>query len=190
MAAVVAEAERQRAIATLVSAFVADPAERWLYPDAHQYLTHFPRFVAAFGGRAFDEGTAWELEDFSAVSLWLPPGVETDGDKVVEVLAVTVAPVLHDDLFAALGQMAEAHPTYPHWYLPWFGVDASRQGVGLGAQLLASCLKLVDATNQPAYLESTNPRNVPFYERHGFEVTGTAQAGSSPALVLMTRAPR
>jgi GNAT superfamily N-acetyltransferase len=179
--------ERERAIATLVSAFVADPAERWLYPDAHQYLTHFPVFVQAFGGRAFDAHTAWELGDFAAVSLWLPPGVEADGDATIEVLSASVAPALHEDLFAVLGQMAEAHPTNPHWYLPWFGVDASKQGSGLGGQLLTSCLKVVDTDHQPAYLESTNPRNVPFYERHGFDVTGYAQAGLSPTIVLMAR---
>jgi GNAT superfamily N-acetyltransferase len=190
MVSLVPYAERERAIATLVSAFVADPAERWLYPDAHGYLTHFPRFVQAFGGRAFDESTAWQLGDFAAISLWLPPGAEADGEATVEVLTRTVSPTLHDDLFAVLGQMAEAHPTYPHWYLPWFGVDASRQGTGLGAQLLANCLTVVDAAHLPAYLESTNPRNAPFYERHGFDITGTAQAGSSPTIVLMARPAR
>jgi hypothetical protein len=82
------------------------------YPDPHGYLTHFPVFVQAFGGRAFEERTAWQLGDFAAVSLWLPPGVQADGDAVVEVLAETVAPSLHDDLFAVLGQMAKTHPTH------------------------------------------------------------------------------
>jgi ribosomal protein S18 acetylase RimI-like enzyme len=186
----VAKSERARAIATLVSAFVADPAERWLYPDANEYLTHFPVFVAAFGGRAFEESAAWQFDDFAAVSLWLPPGVESDGDTTIEVLTASVSPVLHDDLFVVLGQMGDAHPTYPHWYLPWFGVDAARQRLGLGGELLTHCLTLVDATHHRAYLESTNPRNVPFYERHGFEVSGTAQAGTSPSIVLMTRAAR
>ena len=187
MVSVVTATERERAIATLVSAFGADPAERWLYSDAYQYLTHFPLFVQAFGGRAFDEGTAWQFGDFAAISLWLPPGAEADGEATLGVLTRTVSPTLHNDLFAVLGQMAEAHPTYPHWYLPWFGVDASRQGLGLGGQLLANCQTVVDAAHLPAYLESTNPRNAPFYERHGFEVTGTAQVGSSPTIVLMAR---
>jgi GNAT superfamily N-acetyltransferase len=186
----VPDARRARAIATLVSAFVADPAERWLYPDAEQYLTHFPVFVQAFGGRAFEQRTAWQFGDFAAIALWLPPGAEADGEATVEVLSRTVSATLHDDLFAVLGQMAESHPTYPHWYLPWFGVDASRQGSGLGGQLLASGLTVVDAAHDPAYLESTNPRNVPFYERYGFEVTGHAQAGSSPTIVLMGRPAR
>jgi GNAT superfamily N-acetyltransferase len=183
----VSDTDRERAVATLTSAFVADPAERWLYPDAHDYLSRFPIFVEAFGGRAFDERTAWQSGEFAAVSLWLPPGAEADGEATVEVLTDTVSATLHNDLFDVLGQMAEAHPSYPHWYLPWFGVDAARQGSGLGGQLLAHCLAVVDEARQPAYLESTNPRNVPFYERHGFEVTGTAQAGSSPIMVLMAR---
>ena len=53
------ESEQDRAFATLVVAFVADPVERWLYPDAHQYLTHFPAFLSAFGGKAFAEKTVW-----------------------------------------------------------------------------------------------------------------------------------
>jgi hypothetical protein len=66
--------EQARAFATLVSAFTDDPVERWLYPEPQQYLTHFPEFLAAFGGQAFDEQTVWSLGEFSAVALWLPPG--------------------------------------------------------------------------------------------------------------------
>ena len=39
-----------RAIDVVVLAFSADPAARWTWPDPQQYLTHFPRFVKAFGG--------------------------------------------------------------------------------------------------------------------------------------------
>lgn len=49
----VGEAEQERVYATLVLAFAADPVERWLYPKPRQYLLYFPRFLAAFGGRAF-----------------------------------------------------------------------------------------------------------------------------------------
>jgi hypothetical protein len=41
-----------------------------------------------------------------------------------------------------------------------------------------------------AYLESTNPKNIPLYERHGFEVLGTIQVGTSPAVCPMLRRPR
>ena len=186
----VRESDQAKVLATLTLAFAADPMERWLYPGPHQYLTHFPRFLAAFGGRAFAEQTVWQLGEFSAVSLWLPPGAEADGEAVGAVLAETVTADKHDDMFAVLGQMDTAHPGYPHWYLPWFGVDAAVQGQGLGRQLIEPCLEIIDASHLPAYLETPNPRTIGFYQRHGFEVTGEAQAGTSPPVTFMLRAPR
>jgi hypothetical protein len=44
--------DQSRLLNTLASAFAADPAVRWMYPDAQQYRSHFPAFVRAFGGRA------------------------------------------------------------------------------------------------------------------------------------------
>ena len=186
----VRKSEQAKAFATLVSAFMDDPVERWLYPELQQYLTHFPEFLAAFGGRAFDAQTVWRLGEFAAVALWLPPGTEADGDAITTVLAESVSPAQHGDMFAVLDQMGAAHPTYPHWYLPWFGVTAALQGRGLGSQLMKPCLSTVDASHLPAYLETPNPRNVSFYERHGFEVTGQAQAGACPPVVFMLRAAR
>jgi GNAT superfamily N-acetyltransferase len=186
----VGEDEQTMALATLTLAFAADPVERWLYPESERYLAYFPKFLAAFGGGAFDEQTVWKLGEFSAVALWLPPGTEPDGDVITSVLADSVAPGQHDDMFAVLSQMDQAHPTYPHWYLPWFGVDAAMQARGLGSQLMKLCLGIVDASSLPAYLETPNPRTIPFYERHGFEVTGAAQAGTCPPVTSMLRAAR
>jgi ribosomal protein S18 acetylase RimI-like enzyme len=173
---------------TLVSAFAADPVMRWFYPESERYLTHFPELVAAFGGKAFAEQTVWSLGEFSAVALWLSPGTEQDGEAIVAVLTESVSSEQHQDMFSVLGQMEEAHPTFLHWYLPWFGVAAALQGRGLGGELMEHCLRIVDASHLPAYLETPNPRNISFYERHGFEVTGGAQAGACPPVAFMLRA--
>jgi ribosomal protein S18 acetylase RimI-like enzyme len=186
----VQESDQVRAISTIVSAFTDDPVERWLYPELEQYLTHFADFVAAFGGEAFSDQTVWGPTDLSAVAVWLQPGAEPDADKIVSVLSGTVSTTKQDDTFAVLEQMDEAHPTYPHWYLPWLGVKRGLQGKGLGRQLLRHCLSMVDESRLPAYLETPNPRTVPFYETHGFEVTAQAQAGGCPPMTLMLRAAR
>jgi GNAT superfamily N-acetyltransferase len=183
------EGEEPRALDVLVTAFVGDPVIRWFYPDATGYLTHFPAFLRAFGGKAFTARTVWRLRDFEAAALWFPPHVEPDGDPVIAHITKTVAPEFHADLFAVLEQMGASHPTFAHWYLPWFGVDGARQGQGLGSELMRACLDIVDRDHLPAYLENTNPRNIPFYERHGFEVTGISQAGACPPLTSMLRGP-
>ncbi|HEU0237832.1 MAG TPA: GNAT family N-acetyltransferase [Micromonosporaceae bacterium] len=183
----VTERDQGRAYGTLLLAFAADPCERWLYPDAAEYVAHFPRFLEAFGGAAFSTDTAWQLDEFAAVSLWMPPGAAPDGDAIVEVLRGSVAPAKHADLFAVLDQMNEAHPAFAHWYLPWFGTDPSAQGRGRGSALMTHCLSIVDVEAVPVYLETPNPRTIPFYRRHGFDVTGTFQAGACPPLTGMLR---
>lgn len=141
----VATGDQARVIATSVSAFIRDPVERWLYPEAVAYLSRFPAFMTAFGGAAFESETVWTMDEFAAVAIWLPPGAEADGDAIVAVLSESVAPDKHGDTFAVLEQMDSAHPKEPHWYLPWLGVDQARQGAGLGADLLRQCLRRVDA---------------------------------------------
>jgi GNAT superfamily N-acetyltransferase len=184
----VGAAEQGRAISTLVSAFEDDPVERWLYPDEAQYRRHFPAFIAAFGGGAFRDRTVWRLGDFDAVAFWFGPGREPEGEAVVQILVETTSENLHADTFATLELMARGHPSEPHWYLPWFGVDRELHGRGLGTHLMRRCLQIVDESGLAAYLETPNPRTVPFYERAGFAVTGVAQAGACPPITLMQRA--
>jgi ribosomal protein S18 acetylase RimI-like enzyme len=184
------QSEQARVLATFALGFAADPVERWWFPEPQQYLWHFPRLVAAGAGKAFAEQTAWRLGEFSAVALWRQPGAEPSGDAVTAVLAETVAADKHDDMFAVLGRLEAAHPDSPHWYLAWFAVDTALQGRGLGRQLMTSCLQIVDDTHLPAYLETPNPRTIPFYQRQGFEVTGRTQAGMCPPITFMLRAAR
>jgi hypothetical protein len=46
-------ADEEALIAVITLAFSTDPVVRWMYPNPHQHLTHFPPFVRAFGGSAF-----------------------------------------------------------------------------------------------------------------------------------------
>ena len=56
---------------------------------------------------------------------------------------------------------------------------------------MRSRLDRCDAEHAPAYLESSNPDNVPYYQRFGFEVTGEITLpNGGPTLIPMWRAPR
>lgn len=183
----IGEGDRERAVATIVAAFEDDPVERWMFPALDHYRRDFPAFVVAFGGQAFRHGTAWELDAFAAVALWLPPGAQADADAIGRIFEDRIAAEKQEDLATVVGQMDELHPRAPHWYLPWLAVDPARQGRGLGGALLAECLARVDAEGMPAYLETPNPRTIPLYERHGFDMTGQPAAGSCPPVTCMLR---
>jgi GNAT superfamily N-acetyltransferase len=183
-------ADAAAGIDTIVLAFAADPVARWTWPQPRQYLASMPNLARAFGGNAFAHGSAYRTEDLAGVALWLPPGVQPDHEGLGETIRRSVAPPLLDDVVAMFERMAAYHPSEPHWYLPLIGVDPTRQGKGLGDALMAHALERCDRDGAPAYLESTNPRNVSLYRRHGFEALGTIQVGSSPPMTPMLRPAR
>ena len=182
--------QAEQAVAVIVLAFSTDPAARWSYPDPDRYLTHFPAIVRAFGGRAFAHGGAHHLSDFSGAALWLRPGIQPDEEALASVLRRSVAAERQAAVFAVFEQMARYHPRQPHWYLPLIGIDPVHQRKGYGSALLQHALSQCDREHAPAYLESTNPVNVPLYERYGFKVLATIQIGSSPPIFPMLRAAR
>jgi ribosomal protein S18 acetylase RimI-like enzyme len=182
--------DERAAIATIALAFAADPMTRWTWPKPDQYLAAMPRMARAFGGRAFTHGSALATDGFTGVALWLPPGVEPDEEGLGAVMQSTVEPSRLEEGAGMFEQMAAYHPHEPHWYLPLIGVDPARFGEGHGDALMSHALARCDRERVPAYLESTNPRNMSLYRRHGFEPLGTIQVGSSPPLVPMLRKPR
>ena len=97
-----------RAIATILLAFSADPVARWFYPEAHDYLTNLPRFVQAFAGKAFEYNSAYQIDGYSGAALWLPPEVHPDENALVALLQQTIAekkPAKHLCLYRADGSL-------------------------------------------------------------------------------------
>jgi ribosomal protein S18 acetylase RimI-like enzyme len=183
-------ADEARAIDTVVLGFVSDPMTRWVWPLAHQYLAAMPKFARAFGGAAFSQGGAFCSDEYAGTALWLRPGVHPDEERLGELMETTASPAARESGGAIFEQMAKFHPKQPHWYLPLIGVDPAHQARGHGDALMQYALERCDREKLSAYLESTNPRNISLYRRHGFEELGTIQAGSSPTLVPMLRRPR
>ena len=175
-------------VATL--AFSTDPLARWLYPNPHQYLTHMPSFVMAYGGKAFVCGSAHYLLGYAGAALWLPPDVHPDEERLLPLIQSTVSEQTQRDLFGLLEQMESYHPQRPYWYLPVIGVDPTYQNQGYGSALIQHLLLICDHEQTMAYLESSNPRNISLYKRHGFELLGTIQMGTSPPVFPMLRKPR
>ncbi len=182
------EEDRERAKHSVVLSFAADPMMRWMVPDAADYLATMPEVFEAFAGASFENRTAYIARNAKAVALWLPPDVESDNDRMTAALRKVVAPELYEDIAAVFGEMGRYHPRdEPCWYLPLIGVDPAEANQGLGSALMKKALDHCDEAGLPAYLDSSNPRNIAFYERHGFKVMGEIQSGSSPVVHPMLR---
>jgi ribosomal protein S18 acetylase RimI-like enzyme len=182
--------ERDAVLDALMLAFSGDPCLRYVLDTPGKLLKGFRAFAGAMGGAGLDEGAAWLAHDAAAAALWLPPGVTPDREAMMAVIG-ELAP---EEKLPVLGEVGDAiaryHPEEPHWYLAMIGVDPARQGRGYGSAILRESLRRCDEDGVVAYLESSNPRNVPLYERYGFEVMGFVQPGDFPGIHPMVRRPR
>ena len=68
-----------------------------------------------------------------------------------------------------LSSWAAHDPSEPHSHFGPF-VDPSRQGRGIGTQILQQYAGQVDELGLVAYLETDKAVNVTLYQRHGFEI--------------------
>ena len=181
--------EQEKAIATIAIAFANDPMMRWTFSPAAYFEFALP-LIRAFGGNAFIHNCADQVADFAAAALWLPPRAEPDHETMGRIFgSLDFSPAREKEGEAVFEQMEHFHPKEPHWYLPLIGVDPAFQGRGHGARLMDHALRECDRTGLPAYLESSNPANVPFYETFGFKVMGEIQSGTSPVMYPMLRPP-
>jgi len=183
---------------TLGRAFFDDPVMAWMLPDAdvrrrrlHKLFEAMTRHhhLSRGGVEVVLDGTG----GIGAAALWDPPGqwrnTPAEEFRALPGMLLTFGRSVRRGMIAD-DAMKKAHPEEPHWYLAVIGSDPTVRGKGFGQVLMQSRLDRVDAEHAPAYLESSNPDNLPYYQRFGFEVTGEIKLPGGPALWPMWRAAR
>jgi ribosomal protein S18 acetylase RimI-like enzyme len=184
----IATADDEASVVSVIAiAFSADPMVRWTFPDPATFMRVMPDFVRSFGGPAFEHESAYVLQEYAGAALWLPAGAEPDSERLVALIESHGSGEAAKHGKAIFEQMSRFHPKEPCWYLPLIGVDPIKQGRGLGALLMRAALERFDREGVPAYLESSNPRNISLYRRLGFVEQGVIRAGTSPTVVPMFR---
>ena len=190
---IVRPADVPAASAALVRAFYDDPVLSYMFPDPRTRGRALRRFFNFQLRRTYvSRGVAYTTEECRSTALWMPPRSAPPSAR--DVLAqLPMLFILGRRAAAALRlvQLVEArHPRAPHYYLGGLGTDPPWQGKGLGSAVMAPVLDRCDVEGVPAYLESSRESNVPFYRRHGFEVTDEVSVpDGSVRLWLMWREP-
>ena len=184
---VLSEADKDRAVSTLILAFSADPGARWFSPESELYISNMRGYAGAVCDLALTHDTALATDGCAGIALGLPPDVEIDDSIIGDVLTPGIPPAEMEDMALMAARSEALRPSAPHWYLPIIGVDPAYHGQGRGDLLMQSLCRWVDRDGTPAYLESSNPRNVPLYKRHGFEVLEVIQGKASPPIISMIR---
>jgi GNAT superfamily N-acetyltransferase len=180
----------------LTKAFLNDPVLDWLARSGPERPSGLEAlFLWLLDKRAIPAGEVWMSDDGAACALWMPPGIPAWPHGLFEQLKLL-------PLFlrmcgfgrivrgaAISGDLERAHPRDMHFYLSFMAVDPAFQGMGLGSAILDATLRRIDEAGMPAYLENSNPRNTPLYERGGFVAQKNILPEDAPPLIPMLRKP-
>ncbi len=193
-----APSQHEAALEVICRAFRSDPLLSFLTPRPaaqERLLRWFARTGLDHGAR---QGEVYATPGVRAAAVWFAPGRPhmTAGALLwaARWLPLTVGWGCCRRFLAFVNFADRRHRaliTGDHWYLFILTVDPAHQGQGLGSALLEPVLARADAQGLPVYLETTNPRAVPFYRKHGFTVAHHAgPAAATPLFWALSRRPR
>lgn len=176
-------------------AFVDDPLMRYYFEADEDRSEPVRKTMTLATGLALRYGTALRL-DCSArligAALLLPPAVR-DFPLWAVAAALLRTPSLWRPRalrrhFGVTASIDARRPAFPCWTLLSLGVAPEHQHRGHGAWLLQRVLQSL-APGSIVCLETDNERNLPFYLRHGFEITSdfVADRGKGPRTWAMLR---
>jgi GNAT superfamily N-acetyltransferase len=186
--------------AVLARAFANDPFFTYVLSDPVERERLMPPFMTAWTRYGFLFGEVYVTTGpVEACAIWLSPSAviartEERSDRAGVTAVVSTFSDGARARYHAMGQhqrrVREAAPSVPHWHLPFIGVDPARQGLGLGTLLLRAGLSRVDQDGVECRLFNDQPRNVPLYQRYGFEIAVEGDVpDEGPHVWFMRRRP-
>jgi len=177
----------------LARAFEEDPFMSWLFPEPTYRLKLVQAWMRVEVANALEMDASWVSmisNEIVAGTIWSPPGRdlhESGTFSQLWYLVLGANPDRTSELAQGLSMIGSSHPDEPHFYLNTVGVQPSLAGQGHGGAIIGHTLDLADVDGQPCYLESSSPRNIPLYERLGFEVIHEIALPNGPKMWGMWR---
>jgi ribosomal protein S18 acetylase RimI-like enzyme len=166
------------AAGALAAAFMDDPLQSYTFPDRDQRRRLSPPHFGALLRYGLMAGhVLTSAEAGGGASVWMSPDAAPTDAMFVESGLSRLDELLGAEAARRFGSVIDFiepfHKTAmpePHWYVMVIGVAPAFQGHGLGRALLQPMLDRADTDQVPCYLETTQPKNVTFYQRLGFRV--------------------
>ena len=172
------ESRLDEAAAALSAAFMNDPLQSYTFPDPDERQRLSPPHFGALLRYGLLAGQVLVSADpGGGASVWMPPDAQPTDEMFVESGLSRLGELIGEDAARRFGTVIDfVEPFHkaalpePHWYAMVVGVAPAFQGQGLGRALLQPMLDRAETDGLPCYLETTQPKNVTFYQRLGFRV--------------------
>jgi ribosomal protein S18 acetylase RimI-like enzyme len=180
---------------TLARAFFTDPVLDWAMREDERRMGALISMFRQGLEADLKYGEATTTADLMACAIWVPPEARNESHTLLDNLLMIPRFIDYSGLrrtrrmISFFNACEEKRPKNPHFYLDFIGVHPEKQGQGYATTLLRHTLTRLDVKHRPAYLESSNIHNNPFYKRHGFEIIDEIRLQDGPTLWCMWRDP-
>lgn len=178
----------------LAESFIDDPSFAFIFGDNSHQAKALNTFFEMFASDAMQRGKIEIAPDEQGACIWYPAEVDIFNQPFEEILGKII-----DNLSEIAGKEAskrfehliekvgKSEPTQKHCEVFFIGLKPFARNKGIGKSLLKPVLDYADTNQVDCYLVSSNPRNISFYERHGFQKYCPIEISSSYSMTGMWR---
>lgn len=175
------EHEIPAAAEIIAEASVNDPYWAYMIPDLTSRFHFMRKFLKVNLQIEWTRGHLMGVgEPLQGIAVWSPPELIKNPRnpqiltslqylRLLSLAIIRLAPKIIR-VFRRYRAMRVKHAVQPYYHLILIGVAPSSQGKGYARKLIRPILDEADRERFGAYVETTNPHNVAFYEHFGFEL--------------------
>jgi ribosomal protein S18 acetylase RimI-like enzyme len=192
--------DKKSAAEVFARSFFEYPMITFYWPDKDRRKRYLEWYLGCVLNYGFRYGEVYSTPGIAGIAIWLSPGQTHLTTRRYIRAGFLLAPLRmginhyftqttrNEELVM---QVHEEIMPGAHWYLWAIAVDPDRQGQGIGTILMQPGLEHADAQQLPCYLETHDEKNLPFYQKQGFDMVRSEQVpGSELRFWCFVREPR
>jgi ribosomal protein S18 acetylase RimI-like enzyme len=178
----------------LTESFLDDPSFSFVFGENYHKVSALNAFFEMFVTDAMQRGEIMIAPDEQGACIWYPAEVEIFNEQFEDTLGkiiYTISEIAGKESGKRFEQLIEKvgenEPTQKHCEVFFIGLKPSARRKGIGKSLLKPVLDYADTNQVGCYLVSSNPRNISFYERYGFQKYCPIEISNSYSMTGMWR---
>ena len=177
--------DREKVVTTLLEAFKKNKSVNYIVGKKEnkiRYLMEYSFDTCMDSGEVFisDDGNACALIQFQDQKRFSLRNTYLDIQLILKTIGI-------GNVFRALSResfIKKHYPKEPFTYLWFVGVNPDKQRNGFGTGILKEITEYSSTLDRPVYLETSTESNLPWYQKHGFEIYDVSERFGFPFYFL------
>ncbi|MBI2486419.1 MAG: GNAT family N-acetyltransferase [Deltaproteobacteria bacterium] len=185
----------EKVVYIICKAFDNDPVFNWIVKQDNRRGARAEKLVTISFDLIIPFEEIYLSEKDNGAAVWVPPdNHKLSINQTLKVLKMFISVAGFGRLLEMMkffNYMQSQHPKSPFFHLLYLGVLPEAQGQGVGTSLLKPILKYCDEKGFTAYLENSNEKNLPFYQKNRFVTFNEWKINNKgPRIWFMERKPQ